>query len=125
MPLTEIRFNRTGGPLTVEVVFGYVQVGAYALVLWDSKGRTKKKLNEGINTDQVPDVCRLPIPVTKNNGGILDCLATILGGTPGPDERYRVDMIVSQDGVECGREFDEGMLGAKSVSTRLVIRLVC
>jgi hypothetical protein len=125
MPLNEIRFNRDGGPLTVEIAFAFVQVGAYAIVLWDRKGKSKMKLIEGINTDQIPDTYTLPQPNSKNDGGILDCLATILGGNPGPNERYRVDVIVTQNGVECGRQFDEGMLGSRSISTRLAARLVC
>ena len=125
MPLHEIRFNRNGGPVTVEITFGYVQVGAYALVLWDKKGRGKRKLGEGINTDQAPDIYPLPRPNGENDGSILDCLATILGGNPGPDEHYRVDMIVYQDGAECGRRSDEGILGAQPHSTRLAARLVC
>ena len=125
MSLQEVRFSRNGGPLTVEVSFGYVQVGAYALMLWDKKGKSKRKLGEGINTDDVPDVYTLPEPSASNEGAILDCLATILGGSPGANERYRVDVIVNQGGAECGRQFDEGVLSAKSVSTRLVIRLVC
>ncbi len=125
MSLSEIRFDRKGGPVTVEIVFGHVQVGAYAVVLWDKKGRSREKLGEGINTDQIPDVYSLPHPNLSNDGGILDCTATILGGNPGPSERYRVDMIVRQDGVECGREFDEGVLASRSVSTRLAARVVC
>ena len=76
MPLHEIRFNRNGGPVTVEITFGYVQVGAYALVLWDKKGRGKRKLGEGINTDQAPDIYPLPRPNGENDGSILDCLGT-------------------------------------------------
>jgi hypothetical protein len=125
MALREIRFDRKGGPVTVEIVFGYVQVGAYAVVLWNTEGKSRRKLGEGINTDQVPDVYSLPSPIADNDGSILDCTATILGGNPGPDERYRVDMIVRQNGVECGREYDEGMLASRSVSTRLAVRLVC
>lgn len=125
MALSEIRFDPKGGPVTVEVVFGYVQVGAYAVVLWNMEGKSRRKLGEGINTDQIPDVYSLPSPVGNNNRAILDCTATILGGNPGPDERYRVDMIVRQNGVECGREYDEGMLASRSVSTRLAVRLVC
>ena len=125
MPLHEVQFDCNGGPLTVEVSFGYVQVGAYALMLWDKKGKGKRKLGEGINTDDVPDVYTLPRPNASNSGAILDCLATILGGNPGQDERYRVDVIVAQDGKECGRQFDEGVLSSKSVSVRLALRLAC
>jgi hypothetical protein len=125
MALHEVRFSRNGGPLSVEVSFGYVQVGAYALMLWDKKGKGKNKLGEGINTDDVPDIYTLPKPSANNDGAILDCLATILGGNPGPNERFRIDVIVYQDGIECGRQFDEGVLASKSVSTRLAIRLVC
>ena len=60
MALSEIRFDPKGGPVTVEVVFGYVQVGAYAVVLWNMEGKSRRKLGEGINTDQIPDVYSLP-----------------------------------------------------------------
>jgi hypothetical protein len=123
MALVEIRFDKGGGPLTVEVVFGHVQVGAYALALWDKKGRRKRKIGEGINTDQVADTYTLRQPISENNGAIIDCMATVLGGNTGPTERYRVDMIVSQGGVECGRQSEEGILGSQSISTRLAARL--
>lgn len=122
MPLNTIPIKPTGGPITVEIAFGFAQVGAYTLKLWFPSGQGKI-LGEGVNTDNEPDIFTLPKPAKVNVGRILDCVATILSPNPKPGERYRVDMIVHQDGVERGREFDEGPLDRRSVSTRLAVQL--
>ena len=122
MPLNTIAIKPAGGPVTVEIAFGFAQVGAYTLKLWYQSGQGKV-LGEGVNTDQVPDVFTLPKPVKTNVGRTLDCVATVLAPNPQPGERYRVDMIVRQDGQECGRESDEGQISQKSISTRLAIQL--
>jgi hypothetical protein len=111
--------------MTVEVVFGYMQVGAYSVVVWDKSGKAKKKIGEGVNTDQVQDLYTLPPPVSGYEGRILDCMATILGASPGLGERYRVDVIMRQDGVQCGVLSEEGQVGSSSVSIRLAARFVC
>ncbi|HXF99523.1 MAG TPA: hypothetical protein VNL69_02000 [Bacteroidota bacterium] len=118
MPLNKIPIDPAGGAVTVEIAFGFAQVGAYTLKLWYQSGQGKI-LGEGVNTDNKPDVFTLPKPVKSNIGRILDCVATVLSPNPKPGERYRVDMIVWQDGEECGREFDEGLIDRRSVSTRL------
>jgi hypothetical protein len=122
MPLNEIPISPSGGPVTVEIAFGFAQVGAYTLKLWYQSGQGKV-IGEGVNTDNTPDVFTLPKPAKSNIGRILDCVATVLSPNPKPGERYRVDMVVRQDGQECGREFDEGLIDRRSVSTRLAAML--
>jgi hypothetical protein len=123
MPLNKIPIKPTGGTVTVEITFGFAQVGAYNLLLWNKTGTTNKKLGQGVNTDNVPDVFDLPKPTKNNVGKILDCLATVITPAIQAGNRYRVDMIVKQDGKECGREFDEGLILTKSVTTRLAAEL--
>ncbi len=122
MPLNKIPIRPTGGPVTVEIAFGFAQVGAYTLKLWMQSGQGKV-IGEGVNTDNEPDEFTLPKPARVNIGRILDCVATIISPNPKPGERYRVDMILWQDGEECGREFDEGLVDRRSVSTRLAAEL--
>ena len=122
MPLNKIPIKQNGGVVSVEIVFGFAQVGAYTLKLWYLSGQGKV-LGEGVNTDLTPDMFDLPKPPKSNVGRILDCVATVLSPNPKPGERYRVDMVVWQDGSECGREFDEGPLTSKSLSTRLAVEL--
>ncbi|MFH0988682.1 MAG: hypothetical protein V1799_01560 [bacterium] len=125
MPLNKITLNANAGPVTVEIVFSYAQVGAYSLQLWNGDQKTKTFIGEGVNTDQIPDKYFLPQPVDSLKGKFLDCLASILAPNPQPGERYRVDMVISQDGIERGREYDEGTIDTKSVQIRLVVELVC
>lgn len=124
MPLNKIHFRKDGPPVTVEIQFGYAQVGAYNLILWDATGSGKRKLGEGINTDLIPDIYTLPQPNSENDKRILDCLATIIAPDPKPGERYRVDMIVRQDSKLCGQEYDEGVIDKKSITTRLAVELI-
>ncbi len=123
MALNTISINPKGGRISVEIAFGYAQVGAYTLKLWYSSGKGRV-LGEGVNTDTEPDVIDLPNPVRYNVGRIVDCLATIIAPNSSPGDRYRVDMIIRQDGKECGRESDEGPISGKSLSTRLAVELV-
>ncbi len=122
MALNKIPIRTGGGPVKVEIAFGFAQVGAYTLKLWYQSGQGKI-LGEGVNTDLTPDVLDMPKPAKSNVGRILDCVATVIAPNPKPGERYRVDMIVWQDGLECGRESDEGPLSRKSISTRLAVEL--
>jgi hypothetical protein len=92
------------------------------LKLWFQNGQGKL-LGEGVNTDFKPDVFDLPKPAKVNIGRILDCVATVIAPNPKPGERYRVEMIVRQDGKLCGKEVDEGALTRRSVSTRLAAEL--
>ena len=123
MPLNKIPIKPNGGTVTVEIAFGFAQVGAYNLLLWNKAGTISKKLGEGVNTDNIPDTFTLPKPTKNNIGKILDCLATVITPTIQAGNRYRVDMIVRQDGQECGREFDEGPIATKSITTRLAAEL--
>lgn len=122
MPLNKININPNGGTVSVAIAFGFAQVGAYTLKLWFQNGQGKL-LGEGVNTDFKPDLFDLPKPAKVNVGRILDCVATVLAPNPKPGERYRVEMIVRQDGKICGREVDEGALTRKSISTRLAAEL--
>jgi hypothetical protein len=122
MPLNKITINTNGGTVSVAIAFGFAQVGAYTLKLWFQNGQGKL-LGEGVNTDFKPDVFDLPKPAKVNVGRILDCVATVLAPNPKPGERYRVEMIVRQDGKICGKEVDEGALTRRSVSTRLAAEL--
>lgn len=123
MPLNTIPINPKGGGVSVEISFGFAQVGAYILKLWYASGKGRV-LGEGVNTDATPDILPLPNPVKSNVGRIVDCLATVIAPNAAPGERYRVDMIIRQNGQECGREFDEGPITGKSLTTRLAVRLV-
>lgn len=122
MPLNKIRIAPDGGTVSVAIAFGFAQVGAYTLKLWFQNGQGKL-LGEGVNTDFKPDVFDLPKPAKANVGRILDCVATVIAPNPKPGERYRVEMIVRQDGKICGTEVDEGALTRRSVSTRLAAEL--
>lgn len=122
MPLNKITINPNGGTVSVAIAFGFAQVGAYTLKLWFQNGQGKL-LGEGVNTDFKPDVFDLPKPAKVNVGRILDCVATVLAPNPKPGERYRVEMVVRQDGKICGKEVDEGALTRRSVSTRLAAEL--
>jgi hypothetical protein len=122
MPLNKITINTNGGTVSVAIAFGFAQVGAYTLKLWFQNGQGKL-LGEGVNTDFKPDVFDLPKPAKVNIGRILDCVATVIAPNPKPGERYRVEMIVRQDGKLCGKEVDEGALTRRSVSTRLAAEL--
>jgi hypothetical protein len=122
MPLNKITINPNGGTVSVAIAFGFAQVGAYTLKLWFQNGQGKL-LGEGVNTDFKPDVFDLPKPAKVNVGRILDCVATVLAPNPKPGERYRVEMVVRQDGKICGKEVDEGALTRRSASTRLAAEL--
>lgn len=122
MPLDTIAYA-PGQPLQVHVTFGFAQVGAYSLFLWDKNGSTKEMIGEGVNTDNVPDEFPLTQQSPYYDGRILDCIATVINPNPQPGDQFSVDMIVMQNGAELGRISDSGAIASKSISLRLAARL--
>lgn len=122
MPLDTITYA-SGEPMQVHVTFGFAQVGAYSLYLWDKNGSTKETVAEGVNTDNVPDEFPLSQPSAYYDGRIIDCIATVINPNPQPGDQFSVDLIVMQNGAELGRVSDSGTLDSKSLSLRLAARL--
>ena len=57
MPLNKIPIRPNGGIVTVEVVFGFAQVGAYNLLLWNKTGNASKKLGCAVGK-RAAEFCR-------------------------------------------------------------------
>lgn len=116
-----VHFNREGGPLSIEIRAGFAQPGSYGVFLWEANQNTVVFQRRGnfINTDD--DRYTLPGPASVHVGRLLDCLATFTI-TP-PIDRYRLQMIVFQDGAELGMEVREGKSDQPTVTVEIFIQL--
>ncbi len=79
----------------------------------------KKYKGNFINSDD--DNYSLPQPNDTNNGRILDCMANFVITPPIND--YHVEMIVTQDGIEIGKDSYTGNSTAQNVNVKLLIQL--
>jgi hypothetical protein len=108
-----VKFNKKGGPVTIEFVVGHAQWGRFKSVLWDPKGHNGKPVGEGVNTDQVPDVWPLPEKPSKLHGSLVswECAIGPLGTSKG--ELYSLSVRLAQDGqaLPGGVILDSGELG--------------
>jgi hypothetical protein len=125
MALNTATYNKNGEQIKIEISFGYAQVGAYKLYLWDSSGKKKTELGEGMNTDNVPDIYTLEKPLEEYNSRIVDCVTDVISPTPQDGEKYSVNLSIQQNGIEIGKESDTGDLDAKTMRVRLAIKLSC
>ncbi len=124
MPIPQIRFARNGGPLEVEIQFGHAQVGIYTLILWESGSNTIVMERSGNNDNPQDDRYPLPLPTEKNDGRLVDCVATVIAPDFKPGDRYSIDVIVYQNETEIGRISDSGEIKEKSVNRELVAKLI-
>jgi len=116
-----IHFNPEGGPLSVEVRAGFAQPGSYALMLWEANQNAVVWQRRGnfINTDD--DLYPLPGPAAVHHNRLLDCLATFTI-TP-PIDRYRLQVIVFQEGAELGMDVREGKSDLPTLTVEIFVQL--
>lgn len=115
------KFKKGGGTITVEIRGGYAQPGSYSLFLWEANVNKIVLEAKGnfINTDD--DKYSLPVPNEANNGRIIDVGITFVL-TP-PINNYYGEVIVSQDGIVIGKDFQGGSSTDQTLSLKLLVKL--
>jgi hypothetical protein len=107
-----VKFNKKGGPVSIEFVVGQAQWGRFRSFLWQDK-QSNSQIGEGINTDQIPDIWPLPEKAAKLDGRVVSWEVAIgpLGTTKA--QLYSLSVRLSQDGqaLPGGVILDSGELG--------------
>ena len=99
-----IRFDPSGGGVTVEVMLGQAQLGKYSLILFDSDGKNPQEFGVGNNVDNLPDVFVVPSPASTLTGKLLGWNMIITTPASGPGQLYFARVKVMQD----DRDLDDG-----------------
>ncbi len=126
MPLPQVRINPNGGPLSVAVVIGHAQIGAFQVSLYDAAGANPVDVGKGVNTDNIPDVFEVPVQPSELNRRILHWNIQVASPSGSPGERYSTEVRIQQDGstVEGGVFTKDGALGDQAVQVTGMARLV-
>ena len=126
MPLPQVRINPSGGPVSVAVVIGHAQIGAFQVSLYDAAGANPVDVGKGVNTDNIPDVFEVPLPPAELDKRILHWNVQVASAAGGPGERYSTEVRIQQDGatVDDGVFTKEGALGDQAVLVTGMARLV-
>jgi hypothetical protein len=126
MPIPEVRFSKNGGQLRAEVTFGSTHLGVYTLQLWESGSNDLFPIGEGNNDNPSDDEYPLPLPTAKNDGRLLDCIATVVSPDPEPNETYSIclDIFQGKKKKPIGSIIDEGDIGDDILNRRLLAKLI-
>jgi hypothetical protein len=95
--VTTVRVDGTGGPVTVDVLFGFANIGVYRIFLWDA-ARTPTQVAFGDNVDHEPDVHVLPVAAADLKTRQLSYEMQIESAAIGAGQMYSVLLRVRQDG---------------------------
>lgn len=119
--MKEVKFNQSGGPVVAEIRCGHAQPGSYSFTLWEANENKKVMREAGNFLNPDDDAYELPAPVDDNHDRIVEFLGNVVI-TP-PIQDYQVDVIISQDGAELGRDTDKGKAsGTKPFDLFLILK---
>lgn len=114
-------FKKNNKPLEVEVRGGYAQPGSYSIFLWEANENKVVQKEKGNFINTADDRYTLLPPSNKNNGRIIDTVVTFV--ITAPIKNYYSEIIVYQDGVIIGKDFQGGCTDEKTISIKSMIKL--
>ena len=92
----DVKISTTGGPITVQLVFGFACVGSYEATLYDSNDQNGNTFQTGASTDPSPDVVSVPgAPASLVNRTLLIDASLV---PPAPPDMVSITGQVYQDG---------------------------
>ena len=99
--MISISFNKSGGPITVELSTGNAQTGSYELRLWEADKNQIVMREHGNFLNPDDDSYKLPEPNSLNNGRRVQAVITV--ALIPPINKYSAALTVRQDGNELGQ----------------------
>lgn len=94
---TTARVDGSAGPVSVEVLFGFANVGVYRIFLWDPAQRPTP-VAFGDNVDAEPDLHALPAAPADLSAHQLSYEAQIESPSEAEGQMYSAFVLVRQDG---------------------------
>ena len=94
--MNKITIDPAGPKVEVEIKFSPLRA-QYEIYLYDQNGENPEKIKEGLNFDQIPDICTIDRPPDTLKGRVLYWQARMTGET----KLYTVQLEVRQSGNAC------------------------
>jgi hypothetical protein len=95
--LTNVTINKQGGPVSLEVLFGFANIGVYRIFSWDSNNNPTL-VGQGNNVDKEPDSHDLPTAPAQLDTTQLSFEAQVQSASTGAGQMYSLFVLVRQDG---------------------------
>lgn len=102
--IQDIRFEKSGGKIHVDVLIGQRQLGIYTLTLYDAAGKHPDVIGEGNNADSLPDHYAIKKSPNSLDQQLCGWVITISDPSNAPGEIYFARITFTQD----GRNLDDG-----------------
>jgi len=94
--MKQFTFKSEGERLSINIQFGYAQIGSYILRLWEAGSNTVLMQRRGNNQNQEDDTYLLPLPTKHNDGRMIQCQTAVVAPDWKPGQRYSVRLIFRQ-----------------------------
>jgi len=88
-----------GGPVSVEIAFGFAQHGKYTIQLFDPAGATELARESGVSTDPIPDRFTLSPTARQLDRHLVQWSGAVDAFSPAPAQQFSVIFDVTQDGA--------------------------
>jgi hypothetical protein len=119
--MDSVKFSKSGGPISVEVVSKNNKAGSYTFLLWEANVNLVVFKRKGNFINDADDKYELPLPVEMNNGRIIDFIVTLI--TPPSFKNYDIEIIVTQDEKTIGFLRDSGTSLTSTVTVEIMVVL--
>jgi hypothetical protein len=94
----QAQISRTGGPVTVEIMFGHAQHGKYTIQLFDRTGTTELTRETGLSTDPDPDRFQLTPTPAQLDQQLLQWSGSVDAFSSATGQQFSVIFDVTQQG---------------------------
>ena len=111
MPASIATLDLNGTTPEIEIIVGHAHSARFDFFLYDATGKNPRKIDEGRNDDQIPDI--FPIdnpPLSGLNNFTIFWRAVVSSQLGLPNENYSVIVRVMQNGKIAGMDSKTGLL---------------
>jgi hypothetical protein len=111
MPATIATLDPNGSTPEIEIIVGHAHFARFDFFLYDATGKNPRKIDEGRNDDNVPDIFPIDNPPLAGLDNFTVFWRAVVSSQLGlPNENYSVIVRVMQDGKIAGMDSKTGLL---------------
>jgi hypothetical protein len=121
--MKDIKFDPNGERLSVSFVFEGLIVASYSFTLWEAESNHRLMYEQGNNQNSDDDKYDLPMPVSSNNGRLIQLRTDFVGLDPANSKDYSITAQVFQGGIDLGNESENGSITGKTQESLIYILL--